>query len=149
MNTKDPFKGMLIGEFVRLVGGKEFQEIKEEMISQGGDDQLKKVINLMHGVSPVSIDECFEIAKMTDNPKILQSLESRFFSTGVVSGEYGIYETYKSKIKQVEKIKDDNPDNERVQKFAKRVICDLDSHAEAEKKRVEETKELRNLEFET
>ncbi|MCX6808986.1 MAG: hypothetical protein NTW50_04985 [Candidatus Berkelbacteria bacterium] len=149
MHPNNPLYGMLLGELIKAVGGSAFREIQNEMISSGDDNQLKKVVDLMWGFGSSSVEFCFEIAKKTDNEKVLRSLESRFFSTGVVTGEYGIYSAYASKVEQIKKIMDENPDDKRVQKFGKRVIRDITLHMESEKKRVEESKILRQIEFES
>jgi hypothetical protein len=48
------------------------------------------------------------------------------YTTGVVSGEYGLAEAYKNKAKMLEKYKNDESD--RVKKFAERMISSfLDS----------------------
>lgn len=149
MNPKEPLYGMLVAEAVQKIGGKPFNEIQESMMKDGKDSELEKIIELMWGVNSPSIDFCFEIVKKTDNPKILQRLENRIFATGVVSGEYGICDAYASKIDRIKKIERENIDNERVKKFAQRLVKDLSAQILAEKRRVEESMMLRKIDFES
>jgi hypothetical protein len=66
-----------------------------------------------------------------------------------VSGEYGIYDAYASKLKQVKQIIKANAGDKRVKLFGDKLVKDINAHMVAEKKRVEETKILRKIDFES
>ena len=68
------------------------------------------------------------------------------YTTGVVSGEYGIAQAYEGKAKMLEKYKTDK--SERVKKFAERMIVSFLDSAKRERQHADEEKQLRKIEFE-
>ena len=96
--------------FQRL--GKGFSEIVASLIEKGGDDNLLKAARAMHSIDGTNFELCIEIIRKTDNKKILSQIDSNMYTTGVVSGEYGLVEAYEGKAKMLEKYKAD--ESERV-----------------------------------
>lgn len=130
--------------FQRL--GKGFDEILASLIEKGDDDSLLKAARAMHSIDGTNFELCIEIVRKTDNKRILSQVDSNMYTTGVVSGEYGLAEAYENKAKMLEKYKTD--ESERVKKFADRMIGSFLDSAKRERQRADEEKQLRKIEFE-
>lgn len=130
--------------FQRLGNG--FDEILSTLIQKGDDDSLLKATRAMHSIDGTNIELCIEIVRRTDNKRILSQVDSNMYTTGVVSGEYGIAQAYEGKAKMLDKYKTD--ENERVKKFAERMIGSFLDSAKRERQRADEEKQLRKIEFE-
>ena len=68
------------------------------------------------------------------------------YTTGVITGEYGIAQAYENKAKALGKYKAD--ESERVRQFADRMIKSFLDSAKRERQRADEEKQLRKIEFE-
>ncbi|MCE5249210.1 hypothetical protein LLG96_03220, partial [bacterium] len=123
-----------------------FNEILKSLIEKGDEDSLMKAVLVMHSIEGVNFDMCIEIVRRTDNEQILRKVSVNMYSTGIVSGEYGIANAYEGKAKELKKYKDD--ENEHVRKFAKRMIKSFRDSAKRERKRADEEMQLRKIEFE-
>ena len=134
-----------IGQFFGKVGSPS-EQIIFSLIEKGDDVSLRKATYLIDQFSGVDENLCFEIVKKTDDPKILGTIEAILGSTGVVSGEYGLAESYESKAEKFKKYIE-SPDK-RVNKFATRLVKNFKAGAEHERKRTDEDIELRRIEFE-
>lgn len=130
--------------FQRL--GKGFDEILASLIEKGDDNSLLKAARAMHSIDGTNLDLCIEIVRRTDNKRILSQIDSNMYTTGVVSGEYGLVKAYESRAKTLEKYKTD--ESERVRKFAERMIGSFLDSAKRERQRADEEKQLRKIEFE-
>lgn len=130
--------------FQRL--GKGFDEILSALIQKGDEDSLLKAARAMHSIDGTNFELCVDIVRKTDNKRILSQIDSNMYTTGVVSGEYGLAEAYEGKAKMLEKYKTD--ENERVKKFADRMIGSFLDSAKRERQRADEEKQLRKIEFE-
>ena len=130
--------------FQRL--GKGFDEILSSLIEKGDDDSLLKAARAMHSIDGTNFELCIEIIRKTDNKRILSQIDSNMYTTGVVSGEYGLAEAYESKAKMLEKYKTD--ESEQVKKFADRMAKSFLDSAKRERQRADEEKQLRKIEFE-
>ena len=130
--------------FQRL--GKGFDEMLSALIKKGNDDSLLKAARAMHSIDGTNFELCIDIVRKTDNKRILSQIDSNMYTTGVVSGEYGLAEAYEGKAKMLEKYKTD--ENERVKKFADRMIGSFLDSAKRERQRADEEKQLRKIEFE-
>lgn len=130
--------------FQRL--GKGFDEILASLIEKGDDDSLLKAARAMHSIEGTNFNLCIEIVCRTDNKKILSQVDSNMYTTGVVSGEYGLAEAYEAKAKTLEKYKNDK--STRVKKFAERMMSSFLDSAKRERQRADEEKQLRKIEFE-
>ena len=89
---------------------------------------------------------CMEIARRTEDTSIRSSLLSRIFTTGVVTGEYGLAIAYEEKADGIKSYLQDS--DERVRHFARELIAKLHSTANAERQRVDEQMQIRRIEFE-
>ncbi len=134
-----------VSHFLQRVG-KGFDEILGSLIQKGDDDSLMKAARAMHSIDGTNFDLCIEIVRRTDNKKILSQVDSDMYTTGVVSGEYGIAEAYEGKAKMLENYKSDK--SERVKKFTERMIKSFLDSAKRERQRADEEKQLRKIEFE-
>ena len=130
--------------FQRL--GKGFDEMLSALIQKGNDDSLLKAARAMHSIDGTNFELCIDIVRKTDNKRILSQIDSNMYTTGVVSGEYGLAEAYEGEAKMLEKYKTD--ENERVKKFADRMIGSFLDSAKRERQRADEEKQLRKIEFE-
>ena len=105
-----------------------------------------KAARIIHSMDGSDIYLCIEIIRRTDNKKIINQVDSNIYTTGVVLGEGGIAQAYENKAKELEKYKTD--ENERVKKFAERMIGSLLDSAKRERQHTDEEKQLRKIEFE-
>lgn len=138
-----------ISELVRAIGGDVQKTILEELIESKVDDQLEAAIVLLREFESPNVELCFRIIANSSGPesKVWSSVASRLYTTGVVSGEYGIRNHYQSILKQIEKIKKKSS-NSNVKQFASQMIKSFSSSIAREEKRVEEDLILRKIEFE-
>lgn len=134
-----------VGNFIQRIG-KGFSEIIRKTIEKGDDENLMKAARIIHSMDGSDIDLCIEIIRRTDNKKIINQVDSNIYTTGVVSGEYGIAQAYENKAKELEKYKTN--ENERIRKFADRMIGSLLDSAKRERQHTDEEKQLRKIEFE-
>jgi len=130
--------------FQRL--GKGFDQILALLIEKGDDNSLLKAARAMHSIDGTNLELCIEIVRKTNNKRILSQIDSNMYTTGVVSGEYGLAEAYENKAKAMERYKDDK--SERVRNFANRMIGNFLDSAKRERQRADEEKQLRKIEFE-
>ena len=87
-----------------------------------------------------------EIIGKTDSKIVIGHIHAQLFSTGVVSGEYGIANAYDSKAKSLEAyLENDNP---RIKKFVKKIIQEFITSATRERQRTDEERQSRQIEFE-
>ena len=134
-----------IGEFLQKIGGN-FNKIILSIIEKGDDDSLLKAARAINSINGANFDLCMEIVKRTDNKKVIDQIRSNIYSTGVVSGEYGIAEAYERKAASLENYR--NSDNSRAKKFAKQMINDFLESAKRERQEADKKKQLRKMEFE-
>lgn len=125
---------------------KGFGKVLTSLIQKGGDENLMKVARAMHSINSVDFDICIEIIRRTDNEDIIRLVGGNMYSTGVVSGEYGIAEAYEKKAEKLKKYLVD--ENERVRIFAKDMINSFLESAKRERQQADEEKQLRKIEFE-
>jgi hypothetical protein len=117
-----------------------------DLIENGNEKDLEKAANLMASIDGGNIDLCIEIIRRTDNKKIIGKIDSILYSTGLVSGEYGISQAYEAKANYLEKYKEDA--SPRVRNYVVKSIDYFIKSAENERKRVDEERQLRKTEFE-
>ncbi|MBA7527310.1 hypothetical protein ES705_19486 [subsurface metagenome] len=134
-----------VGNFLRKVE-KGFDKVLTSLIQKGDDENLMKAARAMQSIDSVNFDICLEIIRRTDNEKIIKLVGANMYSTGVVSGEYGISEAYEKKAEQLKKYLAN--DSERVRIFAKRMIKSFLESAKRERQQADEEKQLRRIEFE-
>ena len=134
-----------VSHFLQRIG-KGFEEILSSLIQKGDDDSLLKAARAMHSIDGTNLDLCIEIVRRTDNKRILSQVDSNMYTTGVVSGEYGISEAYGKRAEALEKYKTD--ESERVRKFAEKMIGSFLDSSKRERQRADEEKQLRKIEFE-
>jgi len=125
---------------------KGFDKVLTSLIQKGDDENLMKAARAMQSIDSVNFDICLKIISRTDNEKIIKLVGANMYSTGVVSGEYGISEAYEKKAEQFKKYLTD--ESERVRRFAKRMIESFQASAKRERQQADEEKQLRRIEFE-
>jgi len=125
---------------------KGFDKVLNSLIQKGGDKNLMRAARAMQSIDSVNFDICIEIIRKTDNKDIIKLVGANMYSTGVVSGEYGISEAYEKKAEQLKKYLAD--ESERVKIFAKRMIESFQESAKRERQQADEEKQLRRIEFE-
>lgn len=125
---------------------KGFDKVLNSLIQKGDDKNLMKAARAMQSINSVNFDICLEIIRRTDNEKIIKLVEANMYSTGVVSGEYGISEAYKKKAERLKRYLAD--ESERVRRFSKRMIKSFQASAKRERQQADEEKQLRRIEFE-
>ena len=116
------------------------------VVENGNDNDLIHVINAMDGIHGADLEFCLKIVGKTDNQKIHRMIGGIIYSIGTVSGEYGIADAYRDRIKSLEAYKKSK--NKRIKKFATDMITSLLKSEEDERKRVAEEIQLRKVNFE-
>lgn len=111
------------------------------------DKILKETLAMTYDFDGIDIEFAVKLASYTNNEKILRSIESTLHNTGVVSGQYGIADSYKIKITKLEKYKDDI--NPNIRKFVEMSVKSLKSSEERARKEADQDKEKRRIDFET
>jgi len=96
MTTEGSIYNWHVGHFLQNVE-KGFDKVLTSLIQKGDDENLMKAARAMQSIDSVNFDICLEIIRRTDNEKIIKLVGANMYSTGVVSGEYGISEAYKKK----------------------------------------------------
>jgi len=125
---------------------KGFGKVLTSLIQKGGDENLMKAARAMQSIDSVDFDICIEIIRRTDNEDITRLVGGNMYSTGVVSGEYGIAEAYGEKAEKLKNYLAD--ESERVRIFAKDMINSFLESAKRERQQADEEKQLRKIEFE-
>ena len=91
---------------------------------------------------------CKELVKvLPDDGSLLNETSIILQNTGVVSGEYGFVEAYKRKIEEIMPWLDER--DEKIQRFAKSYISELEKRIDAEKQRADEGILLRKHQYGT
>lgn len=145
MTTEWSIYNWHVGRFLQRIG-KGLDEILMCLIEKGDDGSLMRAARVMRSVESTNFDLPIEIVRRTDNEKILSEVKDNMSATGVVWGEYGIAEAFKSKAQMLEKYKND--DNKLVRKFAERMIKSFLKSSAWEYKQSDEEKQSRKIEFE-
>jgi len=150
MSSKGSVYNMELAQFFQKIGGSTYDNVLSKIIKNGKESDLKTAIKLMWGINFSSRKFCFEIVKKTKNKKIWRDVGGLIFNTGVVHGEYGLADAYKSKAERIKayKTKGTQEEIERVEKFKIKIIKDLQEAAKRETQRADEEIQLRKLEFE-
>lgn len=122
------------------------RQVLSDIIAKGSDRDLLRIAYAIESISRADIDLCMQIVGQTDSKRIHKKIQSIVYSTGTVSGEYGIADAYKGKIEVLQKYK--KSDNKRIRDFATEMIGYLQESEIAERKRVAEEIQLRRIQFE-
>ncbi len=117
-----------------------------EVVENGNDNDLIRVINAMDGTHGADLEFCLSIVGKTDNKKIHRMIGGTIYNIGTASGEYGIADAYKERANSLEKYKKSK--NNRIKKFTNEMISNLLKSEDHERKRVAEEIQLRKMEFE-
>lgn len=145
MTTEWSIYNWHVGRFLQRIK-KGLDEILMSLIEEGDDGSLMRAVRVMHSVESTNFHLPIEIVRRTDDEKILSEVKDNMSATGVVWGEHGIAEAFKSKAQMLEKYKND--DNKRVRKFAERMIKSFLKSSAWEYKQADEEKQSRKIEFE-
>ena len=150
MTLKSSTYNIELAQFLQRIDGTAFKDILSQVIKKGGSDNLNKAVSLLWGIDSPDINICLEIIKKTDNREILNRIRGMMFNTGMVSGEYGIAEAHERKAKEIKEYTTEGTkkEKERIEKFKKEIVRDLEKSAKKERQRAEEDIKLRKLEFE-
>lgn len=150
MTLKSSTYNIELAQFLQRIDGTAFKDILSQVIKKGSSDSLNKAVSLLWGIDSPDINICLEIIKKTDNREILNRIGGMMFNTGMVSGEYGIAEAHERKAKEIKEytIEGTKKEKERIEKFKKEIVRDLEKSAKKEKQRTEEDIKLRKMEFE-
>lgn len=118
------------------------------IIKKGDKDDLLRVAYAIESINGVDFDLCMEIVRRTKNDRILGKISSVMYSTGVVSGEYGLSQAYEGKAEALKKYLNPEENSKQVIEFVQKMIDDFSKNAIEEKKRADEEIQLRKIEFE-
>lgn len=108
---------------------------------------LKRVLSFFDGIDPIDLDVAVEIAKHTDDKKIWSSIRSGIYTTGIVSGEYGLANEHQKKYDYLKKHYAEDK-SKRVRLFVEETLAMLEAQVKSERQRTEESLRLRKVDFE-
>lgn len=119
-------------------------------LTKGGkitDKILKESLDMIYDFNGIDVELAIELAGYTSDKKILDRIGGMLHNTGVVSGQYGIADFYRSQWVALEKYKDDQ--NPNVKKFVEISVPPLKYLDEQARKEADQDKEKRRIDFET
>jgi hypothetical protein len=135
-----------ISQFLQQMGSS-FQIILKSLIESGREDDLAIAAALLNDMSgTVDVALAMEIVGRTDDERIWSRIGTTFYDTGVVSGEDGIARAHELRAEELSIYLES--DNTRIRTFAERMTERLAADAKQERRRVEEERRLREIEFE-
>ncbi|MDH4330115.1 MAG: hypothetical protein OEV93_01010 [Candidatus Moranbacteria bacterium] len=133
------------GRLLRRVDGVKKEYILKVLDKNSTEKEIENILKMFTFDVP-DYEILIGIIKMTDKKEIWGNIEGVLAQTGVVSGEHGISDSYKRKVKDFEKYKKDKDEN--VKKFAEGFVDNMNQRAKEERKREDEEIALRKIEFE-
>ena len=125
----------------------EYKEALLDILVKPTKTDLKKVLSFFDGIDPIDLDVAVEIAKHTEDKNIWSSLRSGIYSTGVVSGEYGLANEHQRKYDYLKNKYSENK-NKRIKTFVAGTLQMLEAQVKAERQRTKESLRLRKVDFE-
>lgn len=142
-----------IGRLLRSFPSPSNKEVILSYIKKGTQKDLKTALNLMNNFASGApdFDLCIEFVKQADPKKykeLLQELSGIMGNTGVVSGWDGLARAYQGKAEQLRKLADQNQEK-KVKDFCNDLAKHFETRSKQEKKRAQEEKKLREIEFES
>lgn len=143
VNDRRDLYAMDLGKFVYTIGGDALTKALEELITAGGDINLKRVLALFPLIETPDFEICFKIVAATDTQDIWCTVGGRMRSTGVLSGTYGdnLFGNALRSLKQRLEQELRATQNPRVKKFCEQEISNLEVDIERSDK--DHEKELR------
>jgi ppGpp synthetase/RelA/SpoT-type nucleotidyltranferase len=129
------------------------EELQEALLALLVGDQAERfefVLRLLRGYSGEEFlwPICKAVVqKLPQNDELLSEVKAVVFSTGVVSGEFGMADAYAAKQRQLAPWLEDEDANVRA--FAKSTVGDLERAIASERRRAEEERQLRRRNYES
>lgn len=126
----------------------EFEQALSALVQTGSATDLQFVVRILSTYRGEAFlhSLCKQVVEAIEpNDQLLSEIESALTSTGIVRGEFGLVEAYEEKKKEMDAWLTDP--RQRISDFAKRHIRRLEQRAAAERRRSEESFELRRREF--
>jgi hypothetical protein len=111
------------------------------------DKILKEAISMIYDFEGIGVGLAVKLAGYTSNEKILKEIGGMLHNTGVVSGQYGIADFYRSQWAELEKYRDDA--NANIRKFVELSVPPLKYLDERARTEADQDKEKRRIDFET
>lgn len=118
-----------------------------DSVKNGGKDDFVTVLRILehfNGGNEV-LKICLEIVKRTQDNKIWQRCIGAFYRMGVVMGEHGISEGYKTKLEETKLL---SPTNKHQKKFLVELQSSLEKEIVSNRKREDQSEEERQKDFE-
>jgi len=135
-----------LGRFIKRVYAPT-DDILEGIIDESKDTEILKIVDMFELTSGPNMDLLFKIIEKTDNEVVRGKVLVSMYKTGVVSGEYGLVEAYRNKIKTIETYREKYSGNKDVLEFINKTIEDLKTNVISEKKRADEEIKIRKLKY--
>lgn len=127
----------------------EFATALAELVQVGGDTEADFALAILRNYrGEISTHAVLKeiVSRFSDSDSKMSQIRIAIYSTGVVSGEFGIAEAWRAKKESLgEWLTDERP---AVKAFAKTHIAKLDLKITAEQVRVEAEREMRNRSYE-
>ncbi len=127
-----------------------FSSKLESLVQSGNVDDVDFVLEVLGNYEGEKAlhEVCKAVVNvLPEGDSRLSHVEIILQSTGVLVGEFGLVEAYKQKKAEIEYWLTDN--SEKIQKFARRYLRDLDQQIASEQRRAEESRELRRRDYES
>jgi len=149
MTPKSSIYNIELAQFFQKIGGIVYDKVLSKIIRNGKASGLKTAVRLMWGINTPDIKLCLEIVKKTGDKDIWKTVGGLIFSTGVVHGEYGLSDAYKSTAERIKvyKTKGTQEEIKRVEKFKIKIIKSLQEAAKREEQSADEEIQLEKLKF--
>jgi ppGpp synthetase/RelA/SpoT-type nucleotidyltranferase len=121
-----------------------------QLVALGSDDDIGFVVKVLRSYRGNSVIHNLAkqlIARLADEDPWLREVEICLETTGLVSGQFGLVEAFRTKKAEIAAwLNDESP---RVKAFAGRFIARLDNQIASEQRSAEERLELRKREYDT
>ena len=137
-----------LSELFKRVGGYK-KAVVEVLNDKTNKNRLKQVMGFFDGIAtePIDLDIAIEIVKQTGDKKVWSSVRSHIWTTGLVSGEYGLANEHQRKHDYLKEHYAKST-NKRVNAFVKETLIWLEAQVKAERQRTNEELRLRKVDFE-
>ena len=112
-----------------------------------GDSAVTKMLNFYALGDSAPLDIVMLLVGKTSSKSVWESAYPLIYSTGVVSGEYGLANAHKAKAQQI-RSKYLGSNNENIKAFSEKAIKYLEVSAEEEVRRTDERNKLMKTDFE-
>ncbi len=128
------------------VGGVGFMSIVRSAIKKGDQRSLLSAAYCLSTTHGTDLKICMQIIAKATQKKTASLIDGAIFSTGVVSGEYGLADAYEGKANALKPYLKSK--SKKVRDYAKKMINSLEKMSLRERQMADEEHERRRIQFE-